>query len=254
MKRLAVIRVRKEPVYRRAAIETGLKRAGFTLTERDTPAGIGDVLCLWNRKRGTEENLADAWERLGGTVLVVENGYLQKVDKTMYAISIGQHHTGHHLPYDESVDRFSRLGFTLKPWQDNPAGHRLVCAQRGIGSTLMASPPQWAEKTVKKLQGMGVPNVRLRPHPGNHVAKVPLEHDLKGAHSCIIWSSNVGVRALVEGIPVQHSAPNWICAGAGPECRELILNRMAHSQWSVAEIETGEPFARMAAHNWRVVW
>ena len=48
-------------------------------------------------------------------------------------------------------------------------------------------------------------------HPGD---KGKLEKDLAamaGARSVVIWSSAIGVRALVEGIPVQHFAPHWIC-------------------------------------------
>jgi hypothetical protein len=247
--KIAVLKIRKEPHYRRAAFESGLKRLGYALFELSRgPLNRDDLLIIWNKKRGIEENEANAWEERGGTVIVAENGYLQRVDKSMYALSTHGHNGSGWYPIGDE-DRFTPLGFELKPWQDNKDGHWLVCGQRGIGSALMASPPMWAEKTVKKLTALGL-KARLRQHPGNFVAKVPLDQDLKGAKMCAIWSSGSGVRALVEGIPVQHSAPHWICAGAGPECREEVMNRMAHGQWRHEEIATGEPFARMAAHNW----
>lgn len=251
MSLIANIQVRKEPYYRRAAIEDGLKRLGYTIGSFTVPQGKESLLVLWNKKRGSEEAQADRWEQQGGTVIVMENGYLQKVDKTRYAISTHGHNGSGWFPVT-GEDRFSPLGFEIKPMllRDGPI---VVRAQRGIGSRLMASPPQWAEKMVAKLKQQGK-NTRLVPHPGD---KGKLEKDLaalKGASELLIWSSAMGVRALVEGVEVTHHAPHWICEGWRGGRRETALQRMAHGQWSVAEIETGEPFARMRDCNWGPSW
>lgn len=247
---IAVIKVRKEPHYRRAAIESGLKRLGYTISDaraRCLFGGPDDLLVLWNKKAGAEEQEADAWEKAGGTVIVMENGYLQKTDKTTYAISTHGHNGSGWFPVGDE-DRFSKLGFEIKPWRMGGA-YTLVCAQRGIGSRLMASPPQWAEKFAKKLQQAGR-HVRIRQHPGNFAPKVPLLDDLAAAVSVAIWSSGAGVRALVEGLPVHHDAPHWICEGWSLGDRFPALNRMAHGQWHHEEIATGEPFARMRDAGW----
>ncbi len=239
----AVVLIRREPAYRRAAFEAGFKRLGFTVHDRlNRPGEPGSVLCIWNRKRGKDEQDAEAWERRGGVVLIAENGYLAQTPKTHYALSIGQHHGITEPSSDEN--RFDKLGFKLKPWKDDAKGYWLVCSQRGIGSSLMASPPQWAEKMAVKMRAAGR-EVLIRQHPGENKPKTRLEDDLKGAHACAIWSSGAGVRALVEGVPVYHSAPRWICAGAGPNCREEVLNRMAWNQWHYDEIATGAPIARL---------
>ena len=83
-----------------------------------------------------------------------------------------------------------------------------------------------------------------------------LEKDLaalKGASLLHIWSSAMGVRALVEGIPVQHHAPHWIC-GLGHQTREDKLRFMACGQWHHEEIATGEPFARILDNLESVKW
>jgi hypothetical protein len=245
----AVIRIRPEPAYRREAFEQGLKRLGYTLADgsRDNihwqPEGRQDLLVLWNRKQGLDERLAETWEARGGTVLVVENAYLQKVDKSAYAISTHQHNGAGWFPIG-SEDRFPALGFALKDPVVRPEGYLLLIGQRGIGSKLMASPALWGEKALAGLMGR---NAKLRAHPGNFKPKVPLEVDLAGARLVHIWSSSAGVRARVEGLPVSYSAPHWICAG---DDRAAALEHMAHGQWSVEEIAAGEPFARMAAANW----
>jgi hypothetical protein len=262
----AVVTIRKEPFYRREAIERGLKRLGYNVVSSGLrPSGPESLLCLWNKKKGKEEQDADAWERQGGTVIVMENGYLQKVDKSMYAVSVHGHNGSGWFPVGDE-DRFTRLGFPLKEWTQVRGGHVLVCAQRGIGSAMMASPPQWAEKTAAKLRTITKLPVRVRAHPGNFVAKVPLEHDLRGADSVCIWSSGAGVRALVEGIPVAAAAPHWVCEDAAPKQwahagedrykmnREKALHRMSHAQWSVDEIAAGEPFVRILAKLGEACW
>lgn len=232
----AEIRIRREPYYRLDAITQGMKRLGFEIVPRAVPAP-GNVLVLWNRKAGRDDADATAMEAAGGKVLVIENGYLQKVDKTMYAVSLSEHHTGGPVG---DTDRFGPLGFELRHQEATPFGFVLVCGQRGIGSPTMASPPQWAERHAASLRCRGL-TARVRSHPGNHAPKTPLKADLMGAGACHVWSSNAGVLARVLGYPVTSWAPHWICEGP----REAALQRMAWSQWSVPELATGEPFARL---------
>lgn len=245
----AHIIVRKEPHYRRGALESGFKRLGYTLLHGAQPAA-GNVLVVWGRKPDNEMMCA-AYERAGGKVVVMENGYLQRVDKSMYALSLGQHHKGGPVG-DE--DRFSKLGFEPKPWRGTPGGRVVVCQQRGIGSNITASPPAWAEGYAAKLRKSGQ-STYVRPHPGNHPPRVPLTADLVGASCCAVWSSNAGVLALVEGYPVVYNAPHWICEqggsrgwnnpGYGDASRAAALHRMSHGQWHHDEIKTGEPLARL---------
>lgn len=249
----AVLNIRKEPYYRREAFEKGLKRLGYTIGNASAPKNRDDLLCCWNLKRGAEENAAKQWEAKGGTVIVVENGYLQKVDKTRYAISTHGHNGSGWFPMGND-ERFWKLGFEMGPWRSGGIDSEiLVRAQRGIGSTLMASPPGWAEKKVTELRRTH-PAVRLIPHPGNFAPKVPVEKDLERAITLHIWCSAMGVRALVEGIPVIYHAPHWVCEFYMNEGRSASLQRMAHGQWGVDEIATGEPFARMKAEGWGPTW
>lgn len=266
----AILTLRSEPFYRREAFADGLKRLGYTvelsderITTRDAtlphPESRDDLLVLWNLKAGPQETKAREWERRGGTVLIAENSYLARVDKSAYAISVGGHCGSGWFPYDPTEDRFTPLGFPLEP-HGAFNGHILVCGQRGVGSAEMASPVNWGGKMAIQLKTR-YPNleVRLRPHPGVTKPRVSLEDDLDGASLCVIWSSACGVRALTMGIAVVYQAPHWICADAARDKIGLwlppldpvpALNRMAHAQWSVPEISSGEPFARMKAANW----
>lgn len=252
----AVCLIRKEPYYRRNAFEQGLQRVGFRLVEHSgfKAEGPEDWLVIWNRQ-GANEQVADEWERRGGTVIVSENGYLQKVDKTHYALAVHGHNGSGWSPVGPE-DRFTKLGFALKPWGIYAIdGYRLICGQRGIGSREMRSPPGWGEALASKFRKLGVAH-KLRLHPGNFAPKVPLVDDLRKAIVCDIWSSAAGVQALVEGVEVHHAAPHWVCEGGSgsDELRRMALHRMSHAQWHHEEIATGEPFARIIANREKASW
>lgn len=251
----AVLTIRKEPHYRREAFERGLQRVGFTIGELKAPSSSSDWLVLWNRKRGDDERRADAWEAAGGTVIVAENGYLAKTEKTHYAISVHGHNGSGWFPVGDE-DRFSPLGFEIKPWRLG-GSEIVVREQRGIGSTLMASPPNWARKMADQLRRVSKLPVRVVPHPGDKNKGAIDAANLKNAESCVIWSSAMGVRALVEGVPVFYAAPHWICSDAAvplSKSRLASLHRMSHGQWHFDEIATGEPFARIIANRERASW
>lgn len=252
---IAVNTLRAEPHYRRASFDAGLKKVGYTLASGGKPKSRKDLFICWNL-HGHNERLRDEWEADGGTVLVCENGYLSKIHKGTYAISTHAHNGAGWFPIG-AEDRFTPLGFELKPMRDG-GDEILVRAQRGIGSRLMASPPQWAERAVQTLRKTQPLPVRLVPHPGNHLPVVPIDQDVKRAAMLVTWATAMGVRALVEGIHVQYHAPHWICGMAGQrgyygnqrltdQERTTVLHKMSHGQWAPDEIATGEPFARILA-------
>lgn len=279
----ALILIRSEPYYRCAAVVAGLERLGYKIlfppAARTGPAlsifkpdSEADLLVMWNLKQIFDEAHAKKFEMQGGTVIVMENGYLQKVDKTYYALSTHGHNGSGWYPYDLSIDRFSDLGIPHQPHLMG-GGHILLCGQRGVGSRDMASPIDWHVALGKKLKREfdGQLEIRIRLHPGNFTPRVPLETDLHNAAACAVWSSASGVRALVEGVPVFYDAPHWICSDAARQVPTLArgkviepavsfakvrrsLNRMAWGQWTPAEIESGEPFARMKSERWGPRW
>jgi hypothetical protein len=257
--------IREQPHYRREAFVLGLKAAGYQLMPGEPRpadhAGPGDVLVIWNRY-WHYETMADRFEAAGGRVIVAENGYIGRDASGIqhYALALHGHNGSGRWPTGGAA-RLKALNLDIRGFQDNPDGHILVCAQRGIGSRLMASPKDWHTRVAKQLAGLTRRTVRVRLHPEDKSApriQPPLDEDLKGAWACVVWSSSSGVKALVEGIPVFWDAPFWICAKAGPRGVALIeqpwrneANRiaalidMAAAQWSVAEIASGLPFVRL---------
>lgn len=252
---IAICQIRQDPHYRRYAFETGLRKAGYRMVTAGSPGGKHDLLVIWNRY-GSFAAMADTWEAKGGTVLVCENGYVGKDEHNhqYYAISAHGHNGSGWWP-EATYDRFEKLNLEINEWQKNEAGHLLICGQRGIGSSLMASPPDWHKKVLPYLMLRTKRPIRTRLHPGNNAPTVPLEEDLKGAYACVIWSSSSGIKSLLLGIPVLYAAPYWMCSEAAeklleskvdtvslPENRAEAMQKMAWAQWSVKEIEEGTPF------------
>lgn len=264
----AVCTIRAEPHYRRQAFVEGLQAAGYEVGNFDHPRDRTDLLVIWNRQ-SAEELRANEWEQRGGTVIVCENGYLGRCEQGLQHYAIAVHgHNGSGWFYVGDEDRFSRLSIELHPWRNEPTGHILICAQRGIGSATMASPPRWEHKTFRQLLAMGEKRVRIRQHPGKVKATTSLDEDLAGARLCLIWSSTSGLRALQLGIPVVYAAPHWIgseCAtGRGlrglqnlvrdDDARKRAMHRASWGQRSVAEIRSGEPFVTLREHLQEASW
>lgn len=259
---LAYVNIKTDPCYRRQAFVVGLGRLGYSITAR-MPSSISkkDVMVTWNR-HGQNDRDAERFSAAGGRVLVTENGYcgVDKEGRQYYALALDQHNAAGKWHVGEE-DRFAKLGIELKPWQINPNGHILVCGQRGIGSRTMASPTAWHNKIAAELQHVTKRPVRIRHHPGatpRTYRQVPLTEDLKGAYAVVIWSSGAGVKALIEGIPVFYCAPYWIGGDAArrgikeidmpqrsDQLRKTAFEKLAWAQWSVAELESGEPFERL---------
>lgn len=265
---IAICNIRDDPHYRKNAFLLGLKRAGYAVVTRGNPDGPEDFLVLWNYHPATI-GLAAKWESQGGTVLVCENGYAGKdeVNRQYYAIAVHGHNGSGWFPVGDN-DRLAKLNLTIEPWRNKTDGYILICGQRCIGSKEMASPPNWHTNLAAKLRGKGIA-VKVRPHPGTAPPPTKLDDDLAGASVCSIWSSSSGIRALCMGVPVIYDAPHWVCeagavsqtnwlAGLQPVCddayRLAALRKMAWGQRSVAELETGEPFATIRDRIEEAVW
>lgn len=275
--RKAHVLIRPLPHYRREAFAEGLRAAGCEV-RTGMPSGLdaSTVVLMWNRY-GDNDVYADRVEAAGGTVLVAENGYIgagggtpkhtQGPGNHYYALA--RHaHNGRGQWHVGGPERWDALGVAVKPWRAE-GDHILVCANRSFGMRGAIMAPDWALDVAGRLKRVTRRPIRIRQHPGNFDAKVPLARDLENAHACVIWSSSCGVHALVAGVPVICEAPWWICKTAtygNPAAvddlvldkhwqialgmqRDLALHRLAWAQWTVEEIASGEPFRYLLAQE-----
>lgn len=260
----AVLLIRHLPQERFRAFERGLAAAGYQVahTAGFRPAP-GDVLVSWNRY-GTTEVLCDQWERDGGVVLVAENGYVgtERGVARHYAIGLDSHNdpAGVVVPLTTWPGTRARdvFGLAAAPWENNPNGHVLIAPNRSFGRRGRIMPEGWADQVARQVRAIAHGReVRIRRHPGTAVPPTPLAADLAGAFCAVIWSSSVGVAALLAGVPVIALAPAWIGQRAASRAladvldpprgpRNPALDDIAWGMWTPAEVEAGAPFKHLA--------
>lgn len=216
----------------------GLNAIGFAVGNRLD----SDLMVTWNRV-GDADKIACQFEAAGKPVIVAENAAWgnEFLGGKWHSLALSRHNTAGCFPVGDHR-RWDDLGVKLEPWRCSTVLHPLetvVLGQRGIGAYGM--PHDWPAK-VRKLG-------RYRPHPGRGTG-IPLEHDLRNAAKVITWGSGAAVKAMLWGIKVESHMPNWIGRqGNCDESRLEMFRRMAHAQWQLDEIATGEPFRRLLAYH-----
>lgn len=195
---------------------------------------------------------ATRFERCGAHVVVTENGWVGKAPGggKLYALC-RNHHNGRGQWREGEPGRWKQFGVELKAWR--PRGdHIVVLPQRGIGEPGVAMPRDWVTDVMRRLLAVTKRPIRIRKHPGEKKGD-DLYEDLRGAHAVVTWGSGAAIKAIAAGIPAFYELNNWVGAPAARMGlgsieepfmgdREPMFDRLAWAQWSVPEIESGEPF------------
>ena len=229
--------------YPHSAVLAGLRRFGVEVTTGDQH----DWLLTWSPWLGSHRDaLVRQAHRNNAAVVVLENGWLSPIGGVpYYQIALGGWNgQGRFFPGDGS--RWRSWGLPIWPWRG--AGNKaLVVGQRGHPSDRRTAPPRWHE-TVDIPEPWEVTR-RGRDAREDFFVQLALTDRV------VVWSSNAASWAIVHGVPVHYLGPTLMvaeCAAFGlgldhpvtPE-RQPALERLAWAQWTAAEIESGEPFARL---------
>jgi hypothetical protein len=219
----------------------GLRRIGF-----DVRLGLpgepvaGDVLVTWNRISAGDQ-AARRFEARGLPVLVAENAAWgnEFAGRQWYSLARNFHNTVGMFPMGD-FSRWDDLRVLLRPWRD--FGEEIVILpQRGIGPPEVAMPRGWELDAQRRCGG------RIRRHPGR-TPGIALEVDLDAAHRVMTWGSGAAIKALLWGFPVVSEMPGWIGEQDNTDAGRLAMfRRLAWAQWTLDEIASGEPFARLLA-------
>jgi hypothetical protein len=234
----AYLNLRHGVPERRAAFTKGLQALGYEVHD-GLPKSTekGDVLVTWNRI-GVADQRARQCKRRGGHVIVTENSSWGNdfAGKRWYYLAKNYHNTAGCFPTG-GPERWDSLGVRLDDFRTS--GETVLLPQRGIGSPPTRMPSGWAKKALNRYGG------RIRSHPGTKDC-VPLEHDLRFCGRVITWGSGAAIKALMMGIPVVSEMPGWVGHQSNTdETRLAMFRRLAWAQWTLEEIATGEPFARL---------
>lgn len=237
MKPCAWLNLRFTVPERRAVFTAGLERLGYEVVNGLTRSPAkGDLLVTWNRIHEADE-VARIFESRHLPVIVTENATWGNdfAGRRWYTLARNYHNVAGMFPIG-GPERWDSLGVELEPFRTGE-GETVILASRGIGPAAYRMPPGWAQRQPG----------RLRPHPGRNAAQaVPLRQDLANCGKVITWGSAAAMQALMWGIPVKSFQPNWIGEQDNSEADRLRMFReLAHAQWTLDEIASGEPFARL---------
>jgi len=254
--------IRDNVHYRHDAFIRGLAALGYTVRTKPLQRiAADDVLVIWNRGAQFQFE-ATRHTKAGSPIIVAENGYTDAVDDhghQWFSLAL-DHHNGVGRWWIEDQPRFPSMGQAVAPWRAE-GSFILVLPQRGIGAPGVAMPQSWPRLIAQRLAKVTARPVRIRAHPGLKSLAKPLAPALEGCHAVVTWGSGAALKAIMLGVPAFHELPGWIGAPAarfgidqGVENpflgdRGPMLERMAWSQWPIADIAAGTAFRTLLKCN-----
>jgi hypothetical protein len=189
---------------------------------------------------------------------------------------LGINGTGSNADYGQELipNRASALGLSTKPWSN--AGYNIVIAcQRSDSEQWVGQPPTvaWLTETAREIRKYSDKPMVIRPHPRQRIANIPgcviespqpvpgtydsfnYDQCLKTTWAVINHNSGPGSQAIINGVPAfvgitSLAAPvgNLDIANienpSRPD-REGWLETIAHTEWTMPEIESGVPLLRL---------
>lgn len=260
-----------QPVF--AAFQQGLDQLGLAHSSHNMSADVAVIWSmLWSGRMRHNQTVWQHFKKLGRPVIVLEVGMLQRG----HTWKMGINGTGSTAFYGHGLDlqRPSKLNLQLKPWQNN--GEDIVIAlQRDDSEQWTGQPPveKWLKQTVDQLRQSTQRPIVIRSHPRREVVvlsgcvidkplHVPNTYDdfdfnraLSHAWAVVNWNSGPGSQAVMSGVPAfvgstSLAAPvanlDWsqIESPARPDRSEWLIN-LSHTEWTCAELATGQPIARL---------
>lgn len=209
-----------------------------------------------------------AFEAHAGAIrLVGDKGYFaeHKMKPNYLRVSINAQQPDAHLQLrPHPLDRWHGLGITAQPVASR-GKYILLC---GIGPKQAArhglAYGEWERKTYARLSTFtGLP-IMVREKPKNPPIKgLPrsphraASEAIRGAWAVVCMTGNIGVDAILEGVPVvAESGPGRVYYPGGleqistlqplaPAAREAALADIAYWQWTLPEIAAGDLIANL---------
>lgn len=260
------------PVFH--ALQQGIANLGHQCQPHDFGA---DVAVIWSVVwAGRMQPNFEVWryfQQSGRPVIVAEVGTLHR-GKTW---KLGLNGTGLAAAYQHHLDaeRPEKLNLRLQPWRSD--GRDIIIAmQRQDSEQWCSAPADWLEQTLIRLKQLTKREVVIRPHPrygrqfqsncrlqqprkiNNTYDDYDLEHSIANAWAVVNWNSGIGVTAAMQGIPVFVGHDSLASAVANLDLQQIEspnrpdrrawLEMISHTEWTLDEIASGEPLARLLHH------
>jgi hypothetical protein len=257
------------PVF--LAIKEGLARLGMQTSHHNMDADVAVIWSfLWAGRMLPNKQVYEHYRNTGRQVLIVEVGMLQR--GITWKLCLNSTLSGGTYGKGSDPDRANKLGLKLKPWT-NSGTNILIALQRSDSGQWSHGPKmeEWLQDTVNHLRNFTDRSIVVRPHPRQSVvmpAGVIVQQPRKLATDSFdfdsaltdIWAvvnhnSGPGSQAVIAGVPAFVGLSSMAASvgnltmvnieNPGRPDREEWLCQIAHTEWTVKEIATGLPLARL---------
>jgi hypothetical protein len=259
------------PVF--AAVRAGLDRIGVQHTSMDSSADVAVIWSmLWAGRMKPNQQIWELYKSTGRPVIVAEVGMLRRG----LTWKLGVNGTGLLADYGQELipNRANTLGLGVAPWTNS--GYNIVIAcQRSDSEQWGGQPPTiaWLTEIARKIRQHSNKPIVIRPHPRQRIANIPgcviespkpipgtydsFDYDqcLKTAWAVINHNSGPGTQAILKGVPAFVGSSSLampvgnldICNIENPlrPDRSQWIEQLAHTEWTIPEIESGLPLQRL---------
>jgi hypothetical protein len=270
-----------QPVFQ--AFTIGAKNLGHTVTEHDMTADVFVIWSvLWSGRMAQNQEIWKIAKNTGKKLLILEVGGL--VRGTTWRIGLGHVNRNGFFNNDNLLEncRSKKLGIFMKNWR-NFGEHVLICGQHSQSEqwSNKPSPEIWAKNLIEEIKKYTDRKIIVRPHPRDYQwsqkienlgveLKIPQkiqgtyddfnhDNDFKDAWCVINPSSNTGILAAIEGIPVFCDVDSLAYPVSTKNLEKIEeldqpdrtdwLEKICHTEWTLEEIERGIPIGRIFNKN-----
>jgi len=262
-----------KPVFE--ALQIGLNNLGHTVKLNQT--GDIDVIwsVLWRGRMQNNKSIYETAKKLDKPVLVLEVGGLYR-GKTWRVGLNGINRNGYFGSQGNDSKRADKLNLSLHPWNSKGDSILIACQHKLSGQWAGNDFDTWLVDTVRSIKKHTDRQIIIRSHPRYPVSrqlfandkqittqipkKIPGTYDdydfkLENIFAVFNYSSNPGINAAIQGIPVfvSPSSLAWDVSNKKIENlnkiefpdRQQWLNDLAYTEWNLDEIATGFPILRL---------
>jgi hypothetical protein len=262
-----------KPVF--AAFKTAIEKHGhsFVLNEMDADVAVIWSM-LWSGRMKQNKQVWEHYRNKNKPVIILEVGALDRNNLWKVAVnSIDS--TGYFGPTNNSDSRKNKLKLFEKPWKRS---QNIIIACQNSNSHLwntMPSQELWIDHTVNQIKRFTDRPIIVRTHPrfpvnvkradvivqnpqkvSNTYDSYDFENSLKSAWALINHNSNPGIISAINGTPVFVNSSSLAFSVGNisfsqinnPQMpdRTQWLNDIAYTEWTLDEIESGEPLERIS--------
>lgn len=202
----------------------------------------------------------------GLPVLVLEKGYVRR-DAYYAAGWNGLNNRANFCNNGMPSDRWDALDIELKPWRRDGRTILVCCQVPSDASVQNVDIIDWCARVIRELRSIAPDReIIFRPHPlardrtpdmlHAHTSTRPLNEDLDDALFVVTYNSNIGVDAVINGIPIfvgDKGAMAYDVASKnlseaylpGVKVIKQWAYNLAYTQWTIEEMARGLPWQHL---------